>query len=133
MDAKKIEEIRRQLSNERASLMESINRARQAAAETKIERTEDEGDLATISHNRDVIYNLHENDFTRLRFIQQALRAMDRGSYGECVRCGEDINEKRLEAVPWATMCIQCQEQAEAESEHGSWRMAMVSPEDDGD
>jgi DnaK suppressor protein len=56
---------------------------------------------------------LHESDFKRLRFIQEALKALDRGQYGECVRCGEDINEKRLVAVPWATLCIGCQEEVE--------------------
>ena len=43
------------------------------------------------------------------------MKAIDRGQYGECVRCGEDINGKRLEAVPWARMCIGCQEETEAE------------------
>jgi RNA polymerase-binding transcription factor DksA len=64
---------------------------------------------------------LHESDFARLRFIQEAIKGMDRDQYGECVRCGEHINEKRLEAVPWATMCIRCQEETEAE--HTSSRM----------
>jgi DnaK suppressor protein len=50
-----------------------------------------------------------------VRFIQEAIKAVDRGQYGECLRCGKDINEKRLAAVPWATMCIGCQEETEAE------------------
>ena len=58
---------------------------------------------------------MHESDFQRLGFIQEALKALDRGQYGECVRCGEDINEKRLMAVPWATLCIRCQEETEKE------------------
>ena len=75
------------------------------------------GDLATISHNKELLYNLHESDFQRLKSIQEALKRMDRGEYGECLRCGEDINEKRLMAVPWATLCIQCQEEAEKEGD----------------
>jgi len=78
-----------------------------------VENTEDEGDLATISHDKDLLYNLHEGGFARLRFIQEAMKALDRGQYGECVRCGNDINEKRLLAVPWATLCIRCQEETE--------------------
>jgi len=114
MDAKKIEAARRRLSLEHEKLMKWIHRSRLAAEEIKLENTEDEGDLATISHDRDLLYNLHEGGFTRLRFVQEALKALDRGQYGECVTCGNDINEKRLEAVPWATMCILCQEAAEA-------------------
>jgi RNA polymerase-binding transcription factor DksA len=44
-------------------------------------------------------------------FIQEAIKKIDYGEYGECVRCGEDINEKPLVAVPWAAMCIRCQEE----------------------
>jgi DnaK suppressor protein len=124
MDAKRIKDIRRRLSSECENLIKSINRNRTAAGEIKIDNTEDEGDLATISHDRELLYNLHESDFARLRFIREALKAVDRGQYGECVRCGEGINEKRLEAVPWATMCIRCQEGTEAE--HSSSRMVLA-------
>ena len=101
MDGKKIKDIGRRLSSEYESLIKSINRSRLAAKEIQLENTEDEGDLAAISHERELLYNLHESDFAHLRFIQEAMKAMDRGQYGECVRCGEDINEKRLEAVSW--------------------------------
>ena len=113
MDAKKIKDTRQRLSSEYDNLIKSINRNRIAAQEIKVENTEDEGDLATISHQRELLSSLHESDFVRLRSIQQAIKAIDRGQYGECVRCGEDINEKRLVAVPWTTQCIRCQEEVE--------------------
>jgi len=120
MDTKKLKEIRQRLSNECANLATSINRSRVAANEIKVENTEDEGDLATMSHDRELINNLREGDFSRLRLIQNAIKAIDRGEYGECVRCGKDISEKRLVAVPWALMCIRCKEAAEAtEAERG--------------
>src|SRR6266566_5187159 len=127
MDAKKIKDTRRRLSSEYENLIKSINRSRLAAEEIQLENTEDEGDLAAISHDRDLLYNLHEGGFERLRFVQRAIKALDRGQYGECVRCGEDISEKRLEAVPWATMCIRCQEETEAE--HTSSRMVLAGLE----
>ena len=115
MESKKIKETRRRLASECENLIKSINRRRRDAEEIKLEKTEDEGDLAMISHETAVIYNLHEGGFARLRSIQEALKAIDRGRYGECVRCGSDINEKRLIAIPWATLCIRCQEETEAE------------------
>jgi DnaK suppressor protein len=127
MDAKKTKDTRRRLSSEYENLIKSINRNRTAAEEIKVENTEDEGDLATISHDRDLLYNLHEGDFARLRFIQEAIKALDRGQYGECVRCGKDINEKRLKAVPWATLCIRCQE--EVEKDDLSSRLAQAGLE----
>ena len=129
MDAKKLKDTRRRLSSEYENLIKSINRSRLAAKEIKLENTEDEGDLATISHDRDILYNLHETDYTRLRYIEDAMKAMDRGEFGECVRCGEDISEKRLEAVPWATTCIRCQEETETAAEHTRSGMVLAGLE----
>ena len=112
------------MSSEDENLIKSINRSRLAAEEIKLKNTEDEGDMATISHERDLLYNLHERDFARLRFVQEAMKAVDRGQYGECVHCGQASNDKGLEAVPWATMCIRCQEQTEAE--YSSSRMVLA-------
>ena len=113
MNAKQINETRKRLAMESEKLIRSISRKRAAADEITTENTEDEGDLATISHNKELLYNLHETDFARLKSIDQAIKALDRGQYGECVRCGNDINEKRLLAVPWAALCIHCQEEME--------------------
>jgi DnaK suppressor protein len=131
MDPKKIKDIRRRLSSEYENLVKTINRNWLAAEQIKVENTEDEGDLATISHDRDLLYNLHESDFQRLGFIQEALKALDRGQYGGCARCREDINEKRLLAVPWATMCIRCQEEAEKERNSSDLVMAGLDKEID--
>jgi len=109
MDAKRIKDTQRRLTSEYERLVKSINRNRTATEEMKLENTEDEGDLATLSHDREMLYNLHEGGFARLRSIKEAINALDRGQYGECLRCGNDINEKRLQAVPWATKCIHCQ------------------------
>ena len=129
MDAKNLKVTRRRLSKEYENLIKSINRSRLAAEEIKLENTEDEGDLAAISHERDILYNLHESDYAHLRYIEDAMKAMDRGEFGECVRCGEDINEKRLEAVPWATMCIRCQEETEREAERTPAGMVLAGLE----
>jgi DnaK suppressor protein len=115
MNAKTVIDFRQRLSNEYQDLVQAINRNRLAAKELAVDNTEDEYDLATISQNRDLLYDLSENDFQRLRSIEDALKAIDTGQYGECVRCGEDIKEKRLRAVPWTTLCIRCQEETEVQ------------------
>ena len=95
MDAKRLKVARRRLSNEYEDLTKSMKRGRLAADEIKVENTEDEGDLAIISHARELFYNLQEGDFARLRSIEEAMEALDRGQYGECIRCDDDINERR--------------------------------------
>jgi DnaK suppressor protein len=125
MDKRKITRLRKSLTEEYENLVRSLNRNREAEEEILLEKTEDEGDLALISHNKELLYNLAETDFRRLKAIEDAIRRMDREEYGECASCGEDINDKRLVAVPWATLCIQCQE--EAERERASESMAGVT------
>ena len=73
MDEKKVQKFRQRLTEENQKLIRSINRNREAEEEITLENTEDEGDLATISHNKELLYNLHESDFQRLKSIQEAL------------------------------------------------------------
>ena len=129
MDARKLKATRQRLATEYEDLTQSMKRGRLAAGEIKLEKTEDEGDLAIISHARELFYNLQEGDFTRLRSIEEAMEALDRGQYGECIRCDDDINERRLEVVPWATMCIRCQEETEMEA---SSQTALAGLEGEG-
>ena len=51
-----------------------------------------------------------------LREVRNAVRRIEKGEYGPCQECGEEINPKRLAAVPWAALCLRCQEDADANS-----------------
>jgi hypothetical protein len=73
MDAKRIEAARLRLSSEHKNLIKSINRGRLAAEEIKVE-TKDEGDLATISHERELLYDLHQSDRPRTIWRMYPLR-----------------------------------------------------------
>ncbi|WP_051322096.1 TraR/DksA C4-type zinc finger protein [Alicyclobacillus contaminans] len=58
---------------------------------------------------------LRDVDKLRLQEIDRALQAIDRGTYGTCQRCGEQIPAERLEAYPLATLCVDCKRQDERE------------------
>jgi RNA polymerase-binding transcription factor DksA len=77
MDAKNIGNSRQRLSTEYQNLVQAINRTRLATKDLAIENTEDEYDLATISQNRELLYDLYESDLQRLRYIQEALKTID--------------------------------------------------------
>jgi len=47
-----------------------------------------------------------------LRWVNRALTKMDLGTYGICERCGQPTSLERLEALPWAVLCIDCKQQA---------------------
>jgi DnaK suppressor protein len=60
-----------------------------------------------------------------LQLVQQALQAVDNGSYGECHDCGEAISPKRLAALPWAIRCVECQRKFEGSSRaDDTWEFA---------
>jgi DnaK suppressor protein len=64
------------------------------------------GDLATATVNREIDYSLGENSEQVLSEIDAALRRIDDGTYGTCTKCGKEIGAERLEARPWAALCI---------------------------
>jgi DnaK suppressor protein len=51
---------------------------------------------------------------SNLRDVERALSKMDAGTYGTCERCGRPISVERLEALPWAVLCIECKQRAAA-------------------
>ena len=70
-------------------------------------------DSASGTLDREIDYTLEENSEQVLQQIEAALERIDDGSFGTCTRCGKEIPEERLEARPWATLCIDCQREVE--------------------
>ena len=81
----------------------------------------EEGDLSTLETERDLDYGLLTMYTNTLRNIEHALEKLDDGTYGTCEECGQDIVEKRLEAMPFARYCVDCQKEKErfAETDKG--------------
>lgn len=63
-------------------------------------------DMAGLTLDREVDYALEESSEQHLEEIDAALKRIDDGTYGRCVVGGEEIGEERLEAMPWASLCI---------------------------
>jgi DnaK suppressor protein len=72
--------------------------------------TEDYVDYAVNSYAREFLLSLTELDRKQLLMVEDALNRIDRGEFGYCQQCGEEINRKRLEVQPWARHCVRCQE-----------------------
>jgi RNA polymerase-binding protein DksA len=71
------------------------------------------GDMATATFDRELDYTLEENAEGVLAAIDAALARIDAGTYGKCQNCGQGISPERLEAIPWATRCIDCKRKEE--------------------
>lgn len=70
-------------------------------------------DTATETVDREIDYTLEASDGRLLTAIDSALNRIEDGTYGTCVNCGAQIAPERLEAMPWATLCIDCKRKEE--------------------
>ena len=70
-------------------------------------------ETATATLDRQIDYTLEENSTQVLLEIDAALGRIEDGSYGTCTRCGAEIPQGRLDAKPWASLCIDCKRDAE--------------------
>ena len=75
-----------------------------------IENAAEEFDRLQQQLNREVAIRNLDRESKLLKEVQAALKRIDDGSFGVCLRCDEDIPEKRLQALPWAAYCVRCQE-----------------------
>lgn len=73
----------------------------------------DPEDAATELYEHTMDYALDENFHDLLEKISEAIRKLDDGTYGICDRCDAAINPDRLKAIPYATLCVDCQERLE--------------------
>jgi RNA polymerase-binding protein DksA len=68
---------------------------------------------AAATLGREIDYTLGDNSKQVLTEIDGALKRIADGTYGTCVNCGREIPRERLEAQPWASLCIDCKRRAE--------------------
>lgn len=96
----------------RQSELEGLIRNREAAA---IETSADALDQIQHMVERELALETLGRESAFLRETRAALRRINMGAFGTCLDCEEEINSKRLAAVPWAARCIACQERADRE------------------
>ena len=68
----------------------------------------DLADVASDDIDRKMIEAIGSQEVKRLRMIESALARIQQGKYGLCIKCGRKIPYERLEAIPYALMCIEC-------------------------
>lgn len=95
------EELLRQLNTDMTSLGGSSGGSR------------DEADAAFDSDSEEINSTLAERDSEELTSIDHALVRLKQGSYGTCEGCGGKISAKRLNALPYSSLCIDCQREKE--------------------
>ena len=120
MSATDADVFRQRLLDERPRVLEAIDNLHHENPGSLSEETEELsfqdnhlGDVATVTFDREMASTLEENSTHVLTEIDGALGRIENGTYGVCQRCGNSIGDERLEALPWATLCIDCKRKQE--------------------
>jgi len=123
MDANRLEHFRRLLLAQLRQHTEHIRQDQAAALDFSNNDVKDAVDLSVMDVNKELALRMGERESKMVADIDQALLRMKEGAYGVCARCGQSIDERRLEAVPTARYDAACQtliEAANGDDEHAS-------------
>jgi RNA polymerase-binding protein DksA len=106
------ERFRGRLEDERSRVLGALENLRSENAGSMDDEVDEShldnhlAETASVTTDREIDYSLEESEARVLAAIDAALRRIDEGTYGRCERCGQEIEAERLEALPWATLCI---------------------------
>src|SRR5215831_9371092 len=113
MDKKRLDYYKKKLLARREDLLKTIARTEEEGRQADDDPTVDLADKAANSYTKEFLFGMTNTDRALLNQIDVALRRIEEDEYGVCANCEEEMQQKRLEAVPWAKHCINCQEKAE--------------------
>lgn len=108
MDAKKLPLFQTKLEQIRASLVGDVARSLKTNKEEFSDVVADVNDDAARTYNRQLMLNLGEQDWEKLKLVEEAIENIKLGSYGVCQKCEKSIPEARLNIVPFAKYCVEC-------------------------
>ena len=105
-----LKDIKEKLIAERENLLKKLKENDLSVDDSE---TPDPVDLAVRNYSKNVMLAVSENDSRQLILINEALERLDDEEYGTCQNCEKEIKPKRLDAIPWARYCLDCQELVE--------------------
>jgi len=113
MEKKRLEYYKKKLIARREELVRGIARTEQEGREADEDPTVDLADKAANSYTKEFLFGQTHNDRSLLELVDDALERIRENAFGECISCHQELQQKRLEAVPWTRYCIACQEKVE--------------------
>jgi DnaK suppressor protein len=113
---KDVETFRKKLMARRSEIGQKLHEFRNESKELEDGVARDLADKAESSYTKEFLLSLSDAEQEELFQIDAALRRIQKGDFGICQTCQKDIGRKRLNALPWTALCIECQEKAESEA-----------------
>jgi len=98
------------LQKKQHELLDSYERDKAAGNALPDDGIQDLADKAASAYSKELNFSLSDGERNLLMLIEEAFNRIKEESFGTCTNCGNTIGEKRLQAVPWAPFCIDCQE-----------------------
>jgi RNA polymerase-binding transcription factor len=109
MDRKSIARFHKALQARHRELRQGLAQTQRESPTAQHDYGKDEGDRANTSLAREMDLGQKSRDRAILSAIDTALKRISEGTFGQCLNCEQEINAKRLEAIPWVRYCITCQ------------------------
>jgi DnaK suppressor protein len=114
MDQRRLKGLRDKLLGKRREIVAAYNKNKTYGQQADEEGAQDIADKASNSYAKEFLFTLSNTDRDTLKLVEEALLRLDGEHFGVCLACGEAVERKRLEAVPWARFCLVCQEKQES-------------------
>jgi DnaK suppressor protein len=118
----KLARLKKELSQRRETLAVGLRRSTEEWIDSEDLIQADSVDQASADTDRGIAVQMRNRDRVVLRQIDEALRRIESGHFGECDECSDEISEARLLANPSSTLCIVCQSELESENQRFSNR-----------
>lgn len=115
MNKKDKDEFRKLLADKKESITRKLTEAITESKEMESNVAQDLVDKAETSYTKEFLLSLSDGEREQLLLIDEALKRLEHGEFGVCQVCRKEIGPKRLLALPWTPLCIECQEKAEEE------------------
>ena len=106
------ESLKLMLEERRQEIVDKLRTIREAMPDQRLD-VQDAEEQAVTDFAKDMEFALVQMKADTLGRIDEAMRRLEAGTYGECAECGTEITSARLKALPFAVLCRDCQEQAE--------------------
>jgi DnaK suppressor protein len=113
MDQKRIRLFRDKLLQKKQEILEIYNKNKTYGKEADGEGAQDIADKAANSYTKEFLFSLSNTERNTLQLVDEALVRLGAKNFGVCATCDGEMEKKRLEAVPWAKLCLTCQEKQE--------------------
>jgi len=116
MPKKEAEVYRKKLVARRNEIVIKLSGFRNDSRDVETDIAQDVADKAESSYTKEFLLSLSDAERDQLFQIDAALKRIEARDFGTCQMCQKEIGKKRLNALPWTPLCIECQEKAESET-----------------